>query len=69
MTDQVVAWRPGVPGVTEVLHARFTEHVYPAHTHDAWTLLLVDDGGVRYDLDRHGHGASPALVTRTPRRP
>lgn len=49
-----------------MLHARFTDHVYPAHTHDAWALLLVDDGAVRYDLDRHGHGASPALVTLLP---
>ena len=62
----VVAWRPAVPGLTEVLHARFTDHVYPAHTHDAWTLLLVDDGAVRYDLDRHAHGASPAAVTLLP---
>ena len=62
----VVAWRPGVPGLTEVLHARFTDHAYPAHTHDAWTLLLVDDGAVRYDLDRHAHGASPAAVTLLP---
>lgn len=66
MTEEVVAWRPGVPGVTEVLHARFTDHAYPAHTHDAWTLLLVDDGAVRYDLDRHGHGASRSLVTLLP---
>jgi AraC-like DNA-binding protein len=62
----VVAWRPAVPGLTEVLHARFTDHVYPPHTHDAWTLLLVDDGAVRYDLDRHAHGASPAAVTLLP---
>jgi AraC-like DNA-binding protein len=63
---EVVAWRPPVPGLTEVLHARFTDHVYPPHTHDAWTLLLVDDGAVRYDLDRHGHGASPSAVTLLP---
>ncbi|TYP84635.1 AraC family transcriptional regulator [Blastococcus xanthinilyticus] len=63
---EVVAWRPRVPGLTEVLHARFTDHAYPAHTHDAWTLLLIDDGAVRYDLDRHAHGASPAAVTLLP---
>jgi AraC-like DNA-binding protein len=62
----VVAWRPGLPGLTEVLHARFTDHAYPSHTHDAWTLLLVDDGAVRYDLDRHSHGASRAEVTLLP---
>ena len=51
------AWRPPVPGVAEVFHAQFTEHVYPMHAHDTWTLLIVDDGAVRYDLDRHEHGA------------
>ena len=65
-TAWVTAWHPDVPGLTEVLHARFTDHVYPAHTHEAWTLLLVDDGAVRYDLDRHAHGATGAEVTLLP---
>jgi AraC-like DNA-binding protein len=63
---EVTAWHPELPGLTEVFHARFTDHVYPSHTHDAWTLLLVDDGAVRYDLDRHAHGASRAVVTLLP---
>lgn len=40
-------------GIGEVLHARFVEHSYPLHTHDTWTLLIVDRGAVRYKLDRH----------------
>jgi AraC-like DNA-binding protein len=64
--SEVVAWRPGVPGLTEVFHAHFTDHVYPSHTHEAWTLLIVDDGAVRYDLDRHAHGATRADVTLLP---
>lgn len=60
------AWRPGVAGVAEVLHARFTAHAYPSHTHDTWTLLMVDTGAVRYDLDRHEHGAVRNLVTLLP---
>ncbi|TFV65683.1 UNVERIFIED_ORG: AraC family transcriptional regulator [Bacillus sp. AZ43] len=64
--EKVRAWRPPVPGLAEVFHARFTDHVYPPHTHDTWTLLLVDDGAVRYDLDRHAHGADPAAVTLLP---
>ncbi|HZB50450.1 MAG TPA: AraC family transcriptional regulator [Mycobacteriales bacterium] len=63
---EVTAWRPAVPGVAEVFHARFTDHAYPAHTHDAWTLLLVDTGAVRYRLDRHEHRALPELVTLLP---
>jgi hypothetical protein len=64
--SEVRAWRPVVPGLTEVLHASFTDHVYPSHTHDAWTLLLVDDGAVRYDLDRHAHDATCSMVTLLP---
>ncbi|MFG3101463.1 AraC family transcriptional regulator [Streptomyces sp. NPDC048182] len=64
--EQVTAWRPPVPGVVEVFHARFTEYAYPMHVHDAWTLLIVDDGAVRYDLDRHEHGTPGDTVTLLP---
>ncbi len=64
--ERVVAWRPPVPGVTEVLHARFVEHAYPAHTHEAWTLLVVDTGAIRFDLDRREYGSRPARVTLLP---
>lgn len=50
----------------EVLHARMSGHAYPMHAHDSWTLLLVDDGAVRYDLDRHERGAFGDLVTLLP---
>ncbi len=55
-----------MPGVTEVLHARMTSHVYPMHTHEAWTLLIVDDGSIRYDLHRSEHGAVARAVTLLP---
>jgi AraC-like DNA-binding protein len=45
-----------------------TSHVYPMHTHEAWTLLIVDDGMIRYDLDRHEHGALLQAVTLLPPR-
>ncbi|GAA2537829.1 helix-turn-helix transcriptional regulator [Pseudonocardia hydrocarbonoxydans] len=60
------AWAPGVPGITEVVHARFTDHAYPEHAHDTWTLLVVDEGAIRYDLDRHEHGATRPTVTLLP---
>jgi len=60
------AWRPEVPGVAEVLHAHFPDHAYPLHTHDTWALLIIDTGVVRYDLDRHEHGALGSLVTLLP---
>jgi GNAT superfamily N-acetyltransferase/AraC-like DNA-binding protein len=60
------AWRPDVPGVAEVFHAYFPDHAYPMHTHDTWALLIVDTGMVRYDLDRHEHGALRDLVTLLP---
>ena len=55
-----------MPGVVEVFHAHMTSHVYPMHTHEAWTLLIVDDGMIRYDLHDHEHGAMDRLVTRLP---
>ncbi|MEU6609021.1 AraC family transcriptional regulator [Streptomyces shenzhenensis] len=63
---EVSAWRPRVPGVVEVFHARFTEYAYPMHVHQAWTLLIVDDGAVRYDLDRHEHGTPHDTVSLLP---
>jgi AraC-like DNA-binding protein len=63
---RIRAWRPRVPGVAEVLHAHMTSHVYPMHTHQAWTLLIVDDGSIRYDLHRHEHGAPHQAVTLLP---
>lgn len=64
--ESVAAWRPRIPGVVEVFHAHFTEHAYPMHVHDAWTLLIVDDGAVRYDLDRREHGTPHDTVSLLP---
>jgi AraC-like DNA-binding protein len=52
--------------VAEVFHAYFPRHAYPLHTHDTWALLIIDTGVVRYDLDRHEHGALGILVTLLP---
>jgi AraC-like DNA-binding protein len=60
------AWRPAVPGVSEVLHAHFPDHSYPLHTHDTWTLLVVDTGAVTYDLERQEHAALRTRVTLLP---
>jgi AraC-like DNA-binding protein len=65
-SSRVRAWRPDVPGIDEVFHARFVDHAYPPHTHSTWTLLVVDDGAVRYDLDRAEHGAAGPAVTLLP---
>lgn len=63
---EVRAWRPGLSGVVEVLHAHFRSHAYPSHTHDAWTVLIVDEGVVRYDLDHREHGLAQAQVSLLP---
>lgn len=47
-----------MPGITEVFHAHFTDHAYPAHTHDTWDLMILDDGAVDFGLDRRRHGAA-----------
>ena len=63
---EIRAWRPDVPGIAEVLHAHFPQHAYPPHTHDTWTLLIVDTGAVAYELEHHEHGALRTLVTLLP---
>lgn len=65
-TPTVRAWRPPVAGVAEVLHAHFPDHAYPSHTHDTWTLLVVDDGTVAFDLDRHQLATVRRQVTLLP---
>ncbi|WP_330330249.1 AraC family transcriptional regulator [Streptomyces sp. NBC_00536] len=58
----VHAWHPPVPGISEVFHARFTAHAYPAHVHDTWTLMVLDGGRVDFALERERHGVG---VSRT----
>ncbi len=55
-----------MPGVVEVFHARFATYAYPAHAHRTWTVFLVDDGVIRYDLDRHPHGSDATVVSVLP---
>jgi len=64
--EQVRAWRPELSGIREVFHARFVEHRYPPHIHDTWTVLVVDQGAIRYDLDHRAHGSEHGLVTVLP---
>jgi AraC-like DNA-binding protein len=65
-SSSVVAWKPAVPGIREVLTAQFATHAYPPHVHDVWTLFLVDAGAVRYDLDRRERTAEPSMVSVLP---
>ena len=60
------AWKPEIAGVAEVFHADFLEHVYPPHTHDTWTLFVVDAGAIRFDLDRHRRDAGRSTVGLLP---
>jgi AraC-like DNA-binding protein len=62
----VRAWKPLVAGVREVLHARFADHAYPPHTHDVWTLFIVDEGAIRYDLGRHERFAERSTISILP---
>ena len=64
--ERVEAWRPPVAGLREVFHARFVDHAYPPHTHDAWGIVLVEAGAIRYRLDRHDHGSFRSVVTVLP---
>jgi AraC-like DNA-binding protein len=65
---RVVAWRPPVPGIAEVFHARIVDYRYPTHCHDTWTVLIVDAGALHYDLDtrHHQNGAAEGAVSVLP---
>lgn len=60
------AWSPAVPSVREVLHARMTDHAYPAHAHADWALMLVDEGAVVYDLGGRRRIADRSSATLLP---
>lgn len=62
----VEAWRPPIDGIVEVFHAVIGDFHYPRHTHDAWTLLVVDRGVIAYDLDNRQRGATSGDVTLLP---
>jgi AraC-like DNA-binding protein len=64
--EWVRAWKPRVAGVHEVFHARFVDYAYPPHLHDAWTVFVVDDGWIRYDLETRHRGAGGLPVTILP---
>jgi AraC-like DNA-binding protein len=55
-----------VPGISEVFHADIADYRYPAHCHDTWTVLIIDDGAIRYNLDTRDRGAFGATVTVLP---
>ena len=63
---RIQAWRPAVRGVGEVFHANFVDHSYPLHTHESWTLLIVDSGVIGYELAGHEHGSMTDVVTLLP---
>jgi len=62
----VKAWDPSVPGVSEVFHAHIVDYAYPPHCHDTWTVLIIDAGAIRYDLDSRHCGAMGQTVTILP---
>jgi len=41
-------------------------HAYPLHTHDVWTLFIVDEGRIAYELDRRDGHAEPSMVSILP---
>jgi AraC-like DNA-binding protein len=64
--EWIRAWKPVVAGVDEVFHAHFVDYAYPPHVHDAWTVFIVDDGWIRYDLETRHRGAGGQRVTILP---
>ncbi|ACU75306.1 transcriptional regulator, AraC family [Catenulispora acidiphila DSM 44928] len=49
-----------------MFHAHIVDYAYPPHCHDTWTVLIVDAGAIRYDLDTRHCGASRETVAILP---
>ena len=64
--SRVRAWRPDIDAVSEVFHAHIVDYRYPVHAHDTWTVLIVDNGAISYDLDRRECGAGAQTVAILP---
>jgi AraC-like DNA-binding protein len=62
----VTAWRPAVEGIAEVFHAHIVDWGYPAHSHEAWTVLIVDQGAIDYSLDKRRWAAAASTVAILP---
>ncbi|MEU4475353.1 AraC family transcriptional regulator [Micromonospora sp. NPDC023888] len=43
-----------------MFHAQIVDYAYPLHAHDTWTVLILDAGAIRYDLDSRHCGVSGA---------
>jgi AraC-like DNA-binding protein len=65
-SEWVQAWRPDLPGVSEAFHAHFVDHEYPPHSHDTWTVIVVDSGAISYDLERRHRAGDASTVTVLP---
>ncbi|MEE9413704.1 MAG: AraC family transcriptional regulator [Acidimicrobiales bacterium] len=63
---RVEAWNPRIAGISEVLHATMVDYVYPPHCHDTWTVLIVESGAIRYDLDSRECDASGQTIAVLP---
>jgi AraC-like DNA-binding protein len=50
--------QPGLEG----LHATFVRHRYALHTHPTFTIALVEQGAVTFELDGHEHFAPAGTV-------
>ena len=57
---------PQVEGIAEVFHAHIVDWSYPAHSHDTWTVLIVDKGAIDYSLDTRRCAAVEASVAILP---
>ncbi|WP_017596635.1 AraC family transcriptional regulator [Nocardiopsis potens] len=57
--DVARCWRhPGLPGV-ELLQAHFVRHAFTRHSHDAYTLAVIDSGLEVYDYRGSTHRVGP----------
>ena len=62
----VEAWAPQVPGIQPGVPRPHRRLRLSAHCHQTWAVLIVDEGAIRYNLDRRRCEAAGQTVTILP---
>ncbi len=63
---QVRFWRdPDLPGV-EIRFSRYTEEAFCRHTHDAWSVGLIESGRTTFFLEGEHHDAAARQIALIP---
>lgn len=62
LAETVIFTRPSDLTGVDLLHARYTRHVFSRHSHDGYALGLIEDGALRFRYQHSDHVAAPGDI-------